>query len=100
MSRDLVLVDTRHRVGLVVVLGCGWCLQLQLQKLLLESGDHLRPLLKLGLLRLDDILEMHDRVGPGVHLLPGEVQLLVDVVSRMLGLTEATVCDLQLLVLI
>jgi hypothetical protein len=28
MSRDLVLIDTKHRVGLIGVLGCGWHLKL------------------------------------------------------------------------
>jgi hypothetical protein len=77
-----------------VVLRCRWCLVLQLQKLLLEVGDSLHPLLKLGALRLEGILEVHDHVGTGVHLLLSEVELLAGEVQPMLGLTKAAICGL------
>jgi hypothetical protein len=56
--------------------------------------DHLCPLLKLGVLHLNDILEMHDPVGTGVHLLTSEIKLLTGEVPPMLGLTKAVVHDL------
>jgi hypothetical protein len=95
-NRDLFLIDARHRVDLVGVLRCRWCLVLHLQKLLLEVGDSLHPLLKLSILCLDGFLEMHDCVGAGVHLLPCKVKLLMGVVQPMLGHAKMTVCDLQL----
>jgi hypothetical protein len=63
---------------------------------LLEVRDSLHPLLKLSVLRLDGILEMHDCVGIGVHLLTCEVKLLTGEVPPVLGLTKVAVCDLQL----
>jgi hypothetical protein len=48
-----------------MVLECGWCQLLKLQKLLLEIGNCLCPLLKLDLLHLEGILKTHNRVGYG-----------------------------------
>jgi hypothetical protein len=45
------------------------------------------------------VLEVYTRVGVGVHLLMGEVQVLAGVVPPVLDLTEAAVRDLQLTVL-
>jgi hypothetical protein len=42
-------------------------------ELLLESGDHRCPLLKLEVLLLDGMLEMYNHMGAGVHLLTSEV---------------------------
>jgi hypothetical protein len=50
-------MDARHGIDLLVVHGCGWCQSLQLQKLLLEVGNHLRPLLKLGTLHLKGVFK-------------------------------------------
>jgi hypothetical protein len=63
-------------------------------------GDDLRPLLKLGILRLDSVLKIHDHVGAGVHLLTGNVDLLQGVVQPMLSITKAVVRDLQLKILL
>jgi hypothetical protein len=62
--------------------------------MLLEVGDRLRPLLKLYISCLNGILEMHDRVGPGVHLITSKVNLLTGVVPPVLGLAKAAVCNL------
>jgi hypothetical protein len=57
----------------------------QHQKLLLEVGDQLHPLLKLGILCLDDVLKMHDRVGGDGYLLTCEVRdLQLEVLLRRL----------------
>jgi hypothetical protein len=79
-----------------VVLGCGWCLLLRLQKLLLEVGDCLCPLLKHGNPHLYDIIEMHYRVGMGVHLLTSEVKLLMGELPPVFSLTKAVVRGLPL----
>jgi hypothetical protein len=50
-----------------------WRLPLKLQKLLLEVGDHLRPLLKLDILCLNGVLKVDDPVGTDIHLLPNYV---------------------------
>jgi hypothetical protein len=83
-----------------VVNGCGWCWPLQLQKLLLEVGDRLRPLLKLGVLRLHVVLKVDDPVGTSIHLLMSDVEQHTGVVPPMLGLTKSMVSDLQLAVLL
>jgi hypothetical protein len=83
-----------------VVNGCGWCWPLQLQKLLLEVGDRLRPLLKLGVLRLRVVLKVDDPVGTSIHLLMSDVEQHTGVVPPMLGLTKSMVSDLQLAVLL
>jgi hypothetical protein len=83
-----------------VVNGCGWCWPLQLQKLLLEVGDRLRPLLKLGVLRLCVVLKVDDPVGTSIHLLMSDVEQHTGVVPPMLGLTKSMVSDLQLAVLL
>jgi hypothetical protein len=69
---------------------------LQLQKVLLEVGDSLCPLLKFYTLHLDGILEVHDHMDTGLHLLTCKVELLMGEVPPMLGLTKATVSGLQL----
>jgi hypothetical protein len=46
------------------------------------------------------MLEVHDRMGMGVHLLTTEVYLLAVVVPPVLDLAEAVVRDLQLKVLV
>jgi hypothetical protein len=77
-----------------VVNGCGWCRPLQLQKLLLEVGDRLRPLLKLGVLHLHVVLKVDDLVGTSIHLLTSDVEQYTGVVPPKLGLTKSTVSDL------
>jgi hypothetical protein len=57
-----------------MVHGCGWCPPLQLKKLLLEVGNRLHPLLKLGMLRLNDVLEVYDPVGTDIHLITCDVE--------------------------
>jgi hypothetical protein len=85
---------------LLVVNGCGRCRPLQLQKLLLEVGDRLRPLLKLGALCLHVVLKVDDLVGTSIHLLTSDVEQHTGVVPPMLGLTKLTVSDLQLVALL
>jgi hypothetical protein len=60
----------------------------------LEISDSLCPILKLGILRLDGVLEMHDHVGTGVHLLVSDVDLVPGIVQPMLDLTKVVVRDL------
>jgi hypothetical protein len=67
-SRDLLPINIRHHVTLSGGCGCGWRL-----KLLLESGNHHCPLLELEVMHLNDVLEVHNHVGTGVHLLKGKV---------------------------
>jgi hypothetical protein len=67
---------------------------------LLEVVDDPQPLLKLGILRLDGVLEMHDHMGARADLLTCEVNLLSGVVQLVLGLAKVAVCDLQLKVLL
>jgi hypothetical protein len=76
---------------LLVVGKLKWCLTLKLQQLMLEVGDHLRPLLKLGVLCLHMVLKVDNPVGTGLHLLPGDVKQYTGVVPPMLGITEMTV---------
>jgi hypothetical protein len=83
-----------------LVNGCGWCQPLQLQKLLLEVGDRLHPLLKLDVLCLHVVLKVDDPVGTSIHLLMSDVEQYTGVVPPMLGLTKPTVSDLQLMVLL
>jgi hypothetical protein len=83
-----------------VVNWCGWCWPLQLQKLLLEVGYCLRPLLKLGVLHLHVVLKVDDPVGTIIHLLMSDVKQHTGVVPPMLGLTKSMVSDLQLTVLL
>jgi hypothetical protein len=69
-------------------------MSLQLQKLLLEVGDHLCPFLKLGTLCLQGVLKVYNPVGTDVHLLTCKVKQLIGVVSPMLGFTKMTIRDL------
>jgi hypothetical protein len=68
--------------------------------LLLKWGDHRCPLLELKVLLLVGMLKVYDRIGALVHQLMRHIKLLTNVVPRMLGLTEAMVCDIQLPVLV
>jgi hypothetical protein len=68
-----------------------WCLHLKLQQLLLKVGDHLRPLIKLSILRLHVVLEVDDSVGTDIHLLTSDVEQHTGVAPSMLGVTKATV---------
>jgi hypothetical protein len=86
--RDLALVNARHGINLVVVDKIRWCLPLKLQKLLLEVGDHLHPLLKLSILQLNGTLKVDDPMGTGIHLLVSDVEQPMGVVPPMLDLTK------------
>jgi hypothetical protein len=68
-----------------------WCLSLKLQQLLLEVGDHLRPLLKLGILHLHMVLKVDDPMGTDIHLLLRDVEQYMGVVPSMLDITKTTV---------
>jgi hypothetical protein len=67
---------------------------LQLQKLLLEVGDCLLPLLKLDVLCLNDVLKVDDAMGTDIHLLTSDVKQLTGVAPPMLGLTKSMVSNL------
>jgi hypothetical protein len=54
-------------------------------------GDPLRPLLKLGVLRLHMVLKVEDPVGTDIHLLTSDVEQHTSVVPSMLGVTKAMV---------
>jgi hypothetical protein len=69
----------------------GWCLDLKLRQLLLEVSNHLRPLLKLSILRLHVVLKVDNPMGMDLHLLLGDVEQHTGVVSSMLGVTKGTV---------
>jgi hypothetical protein len=83
-----------------VVNGCGWCHPLQLQKLLLEVGNSLHPLLKLGILHLHVVLKVDAPMGTSIYLLMSDVEKHTGVVSPMLDLTKSMVSDRQLTVLL
>jgi hypothetical protein len=72
---------------------------MQLQKLLLEVGDHLRPLLKLGTLCLIGVLLVDDPMGMDIHLFMCDVKQMTGVVPPMLGLTKLMLSNPQLTVL-
>jgi hypothetical protein len=76
------------------------CLPLKLQQLLLEVDDHLRPLLKLSVLRLNGVLKVDNPMGMDIHLLASDVEQLTGIVPPMLSLTMSMVSDLQLMVLL
>jgi hypothetical protein len=59
--------------------------------MLLKVGDHLRPLLKLNILRLHVVLKVDNSVGTDIHLLAGDVEQHTSVVPSMLGITKAMV---------
>jgi hypothetical protein len=83
-----------QRLMCIDLLGVGrlrCCLHLMLQQLLLKVGDHLRPLLNLGILRLHVVLKVDDSVGVDIHLLTGDVEQHMCVVPSMLGVTRVTV---------
>jgi hypothetical protein len=66
----------------------------------MEVCDSLHPLLKHNIPRLDSILEMHDCMDTGVHLLTGKVNLLSSIVQPVLGLAKVVVRDRQLQILL
>jgi hypothetical protein len=77
-----------------------WQLKLKHLNLLLKRGNHRCPLLKLEVLLLVGVLEVYDRVSALVHQLTRRMKLLTNVVPHVLGLSGATVRDLQLPVLV
>jgi hypothetical protein len=87
--RDLVLIDARHGIDLLV-----------LQLLLLKVGDCLCPLLKVDVLHLHMVLKVDNPVGTDIHLLMGDVEQYTGVVPPTLSLTKTTVSILQLTVLL
>jgi hypothetical protein len=64
---SLVIVHLGHKLGLL--LWCGWQLVLEIEDLLEEVGDLLLPHLKVSVLLLDSVLQMHNFVNPSVYLL-------------------------------
>jgi hypothetical protein len=100
-SPNLHLVNICHGVMLTSrCRGCRWKLKLKHLNLLLKRGNHCCPLLKLEVLLLIGVLEVYDCVSALVHQLVRRVKMLTDVVPHVLGLTEATIHDLQLPVLV
>jgi hypothetical protein len=98
---NLHLINIWHDVGLNSgCCGCKWHLKLKHLNLLLKRGNHHCPLLKLDVLLLIGMLEVYDRVSALVHQLTWHIKLLTDVVPHVLGLTEVTVHDHQLPVLV
>jgi hypothetical protein len=93
-QQELVLVNAKYDIDLLVVDRLRWCLPLKLQKLLPEVGDCLCPLLKLDVLRVHDVLEVDDPVGTDIHLLMSDVEQLTHVVQPMLGQTMMMVSNL------
>jgi hypothetical protein len=63
----------------------------EVQQLLLKVGDHLPPLLMLGILRLHVVLKVDDSVGTDIHLLMSDVEQHTGVVPSMLDVTKVTV---------
>jgi hypothetical protein len=68
-----------------------WRLHLNLQQLLLKVGNHLRPLLKFGVLHRHVVLKVDNPVGTDLHLLLGDVEQHTSMVPSMLGITKAMV---------
>jgi hypothetical protein len=89
--RDLVLINARHDIDLLRIGRLRWCLHLKLQQLLIKVGDHLHPLLKLGILRLHVVFKVDDSVGMDIHLLMSNVEQHTGVVPSTLGITKAMV---------
>jgi hypothetical protein len=89
--RDLVLIDARHGIDLLGVSRLGRRLHLKLQQLLLMVGDHLFPLLKLGVLYLHVVLKVDNPMGTGFHLLVSDAEQHTGVDPSMLDVTKATV---------
>jgi hypothetical protein len=99
-SHNLCLVNIRHDVRLNS--RCcerRWHLKLKHMNLLLKKGDRRCLLFNLKVLLLDGVLEVYDHVSVLIHQLARRVKLLMNVLPRVLGLTEAIVQDLQLPVL-
>jgi hypothetical protein len=65
-----------------------------------EIDDLLLPHLKLRVLLLDGMLQVHNRVSPGVYLLPSLLQLSTSVAHLSLNLAQAVVPGRQLQVLV
>jgi hypothetical protein len=80
-QRDLVLIDARHGIDLLRVGRLGWRLHLKLQQLLL----------KLNILHLHVVFKVDNPVSTGLHLLSGDVEQHMGVVSSRLGITKVTV---------
>jgi hypothetical protein len=75
-----VIVHLGHRFSLLgIILGCGWQLVLEIDDLLEEVGDLLLPQLKLVILLLNSVIQVHNHVGPGVYLLSTLLQLSMSV---------------------
>jgi hypothetical protein len=64
---------------------------LKLQQRLLEVGNHICPLLKLGVLRLHVVLKVDDPMGMHIHLLTGDAEQHTSLVPPMLGITKMMV---------
>jgi hypothetical protein len=90
-QQDLVLIDAQHGIDLLEVGRLGWRLYLKLQQLLLKVGDHLHPLLKLGVLYLVVVLKVDNHVGIDLHLLVSNVEQHTGVVPSMLDVTKVMV---------
>jgi hypothetical protein len=58
------------------------------------------PLLKLEVVLLIGVLKVYNRMGALIHHLVRHVKLLTNVVPRVLGLAKATVCNLQVPILV
>jgi hypothetical protein len=87
-------------INLLVVDRLGWCLPLKLQKLLLEIGDRLYPLLNLDALCLIGTIKVDDLMVTDIHLLTSDVEQHTSVVPPTHGLTKTMVSNLQLTVLL
>jgi hypothetical protein len=64
---------------------------MKLQQLVLKVGDHLCPLLKLGVLHPHMVLKVDNPMGTDLHLLLGDVEQHTGMVPSMLGVTKVTV---------
>jgi hypothetical protein len=61
---------------------------------LLEVGDHLHRLLKLGVPHVNVMLKVDDLASMDIHLLTSDVKQLRGLVPPMLSLIKSTVSDL------
>jgi hypothetical protein len=73
----LLVIHIRARLTLLRVLWCGWQLNLELVDLLQEVNNLLLYLLKLSILLLDHMLQVHNGLGPGVYFISSLLQLSV-----------------------
>jgi hypothetical protein len=67
LSHHLLLKNIRHCVRLSGCCRRGWHLKLKHLKLLLESGNHHCPLLKVKIFLLNMVLKVYNHVGALVH---------------------------------